>query len=191
MTSAFSARLVCTGAVCALLWAGPVAALPAAGATPPAEVARRAESDPKAFGPLRLAMSESDVREKLGPPEAVSRRSMLMGSEEHTYTWDYPALGVTLYFSAFDESSSGTVMAIRARPPCDWTAVGGLRVGMSIEAASKILRRAAGASVLPIGSVGTEVAGLHYTLSDTAVIARLEMGVLSVLYVGPNLPYSL
>ena len=155
---------------------------------PSVQIAGRAESDPQAFGPLRLGQSEAVVREKLGAPESISPRSMMMSSDESTYTWDYASLGVTLYYSALDESSSGTLMAIRAKPPCNWTAVGGLKVGMSIEAASQILRKLAGHNISPLGSVGTEMAGLYFELSETAVAARLELGMVSVLYIGPNLP---
>lgn len=147
----------------------------------------KTDTNPKAFGPLKLDMSENEVRGLLGAPQSTSRRSMMSLSDEFTYTWDYTSLGVTLYFSAYDEASPGTIMAIRAKPPCDWTAYGGLKVGMPIEDASKILGRGGGGSS-PIGSVGTEMAGLFFGRIDTAVVAALQMGMISVLYVGPNTP---
>lgn len=188
--AASRSSLICAALLCALSLQ-PTSARPpdlAAPGWPSVQVARSAQSNPKEFGPLRLGSSESEVTEKLGPPDMISRRAMSADSDEYSYTWDYQALGVTLFFSAFDESSPGNVMAIRAKAPCDWLAYGGLKVGMSIDAASKILGRGGGGNVTPIGSVGTDYAGLYFQLVETSVVARLEMGAVSVIYVGPNLP---
>ena len=174
-------------AVLGILCSQPLAAQPLSTPSLFAEVAR-AQSNPKEFGPLRLGMSEAEVTEKLGTPDQISRRGMMTESEESAYTWDYAGLGVTLYFSATDETSPGTVLAIRAKPPCGWTGLDGLKIGMSIDSASKILGKGRGGNVTPIGSVGTEYAGLYFQLLETAVVARLEMGAVSVIYVGPNLP---
>lgn len=174
-------------AALSILCAAPLAAQPTSTPSLFAEVAR-AQSNPKEFGPLRLGMSEAEVTEKLGTPDQISRRGMMTESEESTYTWDYAGLGVTLYFSASDETSPGAVMAIRAKPPCGWTGLDGLKIGMSIDAAAKILGKGRGANVTPIGSVGTEYAGLYFQLLETTVAARLEMGAISVIYIGPNLP---
>jgi hypothetical protein len=182
--------LACAALLCALSFQ-PASAQPAGNSSegwPWTEVARSAQSNPKEFGPLRLDMGEAEVTEKLGPPDITSRRGMMMDSDEYTYSSDYSALGVTVFYTAFDESSPGTVMAIRAKAPCDWTAYGGLKIGMNIDAASKILERGRGGNVSAIGSVGTEYAGLYFELLETTVAARLEMGMLSVIYVGPNLP---
>jgi hypothetical protein len=110
----------------------------------------------------------------------------MMMSEDYTYTWTYP--GVTLYFSAPDEISPGSVMAINVAPPCDWVALGGLKVGLNIDSTDEILKRQGGEGVAPIGSVGTAVAGLYFEYLDIAIIARLESGKIAGLYVGPNLP---
>ncbi len=184
--------LACAALLGAL--SAPAAAQPSTSPTdqawPFVEVSRsntKTDTNPKAFGPLTLGMDESSVKTRLGPPQLTTRRSMMGMSDEFTYTWDYTSLGVTLYFSAYDEVSPGTIMAIRAKPPCDWTAYGGLKVGMPIEDASKILGRGGGGSS-PIGSVGTEMAGLFFGRIDTAVVAALQMGMISVLYVGPNMP---
>lgn len=174
----------------ALAFPAGVLAQPWTGSSEPSHgnVVARAEADPRVIGPLRLGCSEAQVQEALGAPERVTPRAMMRVSEELSYTWDYPTAGVTVVFSCYDQATPGTVMAVRAMAPCAWTAFGGLKVGMSIDAASAILRRRPGENVTPIGSVGTEMAGFQFELLDLAVVARLHMGVVSVLYVGPYLP---
>lgn len=155
-------------------------------AWPSVQVAGR--SSPQALGPLTLGMGQSELEAKLGPPASTSPRRAMAVSDEVTYFWEYPDKGVTVYLAAADESSPGYVLAVKVGPPCDWTALGGLKVGLNIDETSKILRRQGGEGIVPIGSVGTDIAGLYYEFSDTAIILRLESGQVAGLYVGPNLP---
>lgn len=168
------------------LWFPPAVAQPLRGWPSVVEVAGR--SGPDVVGPLSLGMRQSEVEAKLGAPASSTPRRAMAMSDEYTYTWDYPAQGVTIFWAAADQSSPGYVLAIKLGAPCDWTTLGGLKVGLNIDQTSKILSRQGGEGVSPIGSVGTDTVGLYYEFSDTAVILRLESGKVAGLYVGPNLP---
>lgn len=56
-----------------------------------------------------------------------------------------------------------------------------------MNALTRLLGKGGGGSA-PIDSVGTEMAGLYFGHIETSVVAALQMGMVSVLYVGPNMP---
>lgn len=100
---------------------------------PPALVAR----SERAFtvGPLSLGMSPDSIRAILGAPKSQTGAVLEPASGSYVKTWRYPDKGVELGLASDQPGKRYALRTIILTKPCTWTAPGGVKVGMSYEAA--------------------------------------------------------
>lgn len=151
-------------------------------ANPPATSApiriANATSEPYAFGPLRLGLSEEAVEKAMGQPEIRYSPQIDSQTGKQVHATSY-ANGVSLTYS------DKQLISLTLEDRCDWKGLGGLQVGLVHSKATAIVNALIGKNVQPFPMDNPEDAAVTFQDSKTLLLVRTYQGKVSYIYLGP------
>lgn len=168
-------------ALCSL--SAPVLSYPA---PPPTHVAAEDSVGDFRAGPLRLGMSEQAARKAMGQPQKETGVKFEPATGDYIKEWAFPKAGVEIVLSASEKKGSFSVRTIMLQAPCDWLALGKVRVGMPSEEAGAGLRGLVGNGVSVFEAFDDAGGSILFEESYNVLSCRVAEGKVTNIYLGPG-----
>lgn len=150
-----------------------------------AKASPRSESGPTCVADLCLEDPAEEVLQALGKPTSKTEPVLEAATGETIEDWLYPQRGLALTMASAEDRPGQRLYRLSLSAPCDWSAYGGIRIGMSRQKVTAVVASLKGREGVSVHEA-EQAAGVLWEDSYTQLTVIFESDQVHQIYLGPG-----